>query len=584
MKKGLVLMQTNCMLIDVIGLWYRHLRCSAPSICSREGVVVGPMSGRAREEVNRGDSVPHEQKTLIRALQDPALYDHPVGDISLVETHISWVILTGDIVYKIKKAVKFGFLDFSTLERRHFYCSEEVRLNRRFAPDLYLDVVEVTGEPDRPELQGEGQPIEYAVRMRQFAQQALLSSMAASHALTTGHIDEIAELVAAMHDRAAVAGSSEPYGSPGDIHHWVMENFEHIRPALKNTLQRQQFDRLEQWCEREFQDKQDVIHARRDKGFIRECHGDLHLGNLALVDGRITPFDCLEFNPSLRWIDVMSETAFLVMDLQDRGYADLAYRFLNGYLQKSGDYGGVRILRYYLVYRALVRAKVAVLRLCQEEPAAGGAKAAWDEYTSYMKLSRHYAGSTSPALIITHGVSGTGKSWYARRLAISQSAIQIRSDVERKRLFGYPMNAHTGSGIRTGIYTAEAGMKTYARLADLARYVIEGGFTAVVDAAFLTYAERDRFRALAARLGVSFVLLSFTADEDTLRDRIRRRQASGKDPSEAGMEVLQAQLRSQESLLPAEREYAIIVEASANPPVSDIINQVAARINPAAAG
>jgi hypothetical protein len=187
-------------------------------------------------------------------------------------------------------------------------------------------------------------------------------------------------------------------------------------------------------------------------------------------------------------------------------------------------------------------------------------------------------------LIITHGVSGTGKSWYARRLAVSQGAIQIRSDVERKRLYGYPMNADTGSGIRTGIYSAEAGMKTYARLAELATYVIEGGFTAVVDAAFLKYAERDRFRELAARLGVSFVLLSFTADENTLRDRIRVRQAAGTDPSEAGMEVLQSQLRSQEPLQSDEQEYAILVEASENPPIADIINRVVAKTNPGAAG
>ena len=528
--------------------------------------------------------MPYDQKTLIRALQDPASYGHPVGDIHLVETHISWVILTGNIAYKIKKAVKFGFLDFSTLDKRHFYCDEEVRLNRRFAPDLYLDVIEVTGQVERPVLQDGGRPIEYAVRMRQFAQQALLSRLAADHTLTTGHIDEITGLVWTIHGRAAVAGVDEPYGRPGDIHHWVMENFEYIRSAPDSTLQRQQVDHLEQWCEREFQDKQGVLEARRDKGFVRECHGDLHLGNMVLVDGRITPFDCIEFNPALRWIDVMSETAFLVMDLQDRGYPDLAYRFLNGYLQKSGDYAGVRVLRYYLVYRALVRAKVAALRLQQAVAASREAKTAWSEYASYVKLSRDYAGSPGPALIITHGVSGTGKSWYARRLAVSQGAIQIRSDVERKRLYGYPMNADTGSGIRTGIYSAEAGMKTYARLAELATYVIEGGFTAVVDAAFLKYAERDRFRELAARLGVSFVLLSFTADENTLRDRIRVRQAAGTDPSEAGMEVLQSQLRSQEPLQSDEREYAILVEASENPPIADIINRVVAKTNPGAAG
>jgi aminoglycoside phosphotransferase family enzyme len=448
--------------------------------------------------------------TLIRALQDPALYDHPVGDIRLLETHISWVILTGAIVYKIKKAVNFGFLDFSTLERRHFYCEEEVRLNRRFAPDLYLDVVAVKGNAEHPSLHGEDPPIEYAVRMRQFPQQALLSSMASRHGVTPDHIDEIAGLVAAMHARAAVAGVGAQYGLPRDIHHWVMENFAHIRSALKDSRRLEQLDYLEQWCQREFQSKETVIQSRKTDGFIRECHGDLHLGNLALIDGRITPFDCIEFNPHLRWIDVMSEGAFLVMDLQDRGYPELAYRFLNTLLQQTGDYAGVRVLRYYLVYRALVRAKVAVLRLGQEAMAVDTEAAAWIEYESYVQLATNYTGSFTPALIITHGVSGTGKSWVASRLAISLGAIQVRSDVERKRLFGYHMDARTGSGVQTGIYTAEAGLQTYVRLADLARYLIEGGYTPIVDAAFLKRDERDRFHLLA-RLEVPYVLLHFSA-------------------------------------------------------------------------
>jgi aminoglycoside phosphotransferase family enzyme/predicted kinase len=442
----------------------------------------------------------------------------------------------------------------------------------------------VTGDAHRPALQGEGQAIEYAVRMRQFAQQALLSSMAARRAVTTDHIDEIAGLLATMHAGIAVAGADTPYGLPGDIHHWVMENFEHIRPVLQDTMQRQHLHRLEQWCQGEFENKRSVIQGRKEGGYVRECHGDLHLGNLAQVDGRITPFDCIEFNPSLRWIDVMSEAAFLMMDLQDRGYPDLAYRFLNGYLQRSGDYAGIRILRYYLVYRALVRAKVAVLRLQQAEAAGVKARAVWDEYTSYTELARRYSGLVAPALIITHGVSGTGKSWYAGRLAVSQGAIQIRSDVERKRLYGYSMNANTKSGIQTGIYSAEAGMKAYARLADLARYVIEGGYTAIVDAAFLEHAERARFRALATRLGVPFVLLSFAADEGTLRERIRMRQASGTDASEAGLEVLQAQLGSLEPLQSGEREYTVTVEASENPPVAEVRRRIVEKMNPVAAG
>ena len=524
--------------------------------------------------------MPQDQVTLISALQDPAFFDHPVDDIRLIETHISWVILTGEFAYKIKKSVNFGFLDFSTLEKRHFYCEEEVRLNRRFAPGLYLDVVAVRGSVGHPFLHADGSPIEYAVRMRQFPQHALLSAMASRHGVTPEHIDEIAGLVAAMHARAAVAGASAQYGLPHDIHHWVMENFVHIRTSPMNSSRREQLDKLERWCQREFQLRESVIQSRKTDGFVRECHGDLHLGNLALIDDRITPFDCIEFNPHLRWIDVMSENAFLVMDLQDRGYPELACRFLNALLQQTGDYAGVRMLRYYFVYRALVRAKVAALRLNQAVKSAGTEGAAWDEYESYVQLAASYASAVNPALIITHGVSGTGKSWLASRLAVRLGAIQVRSDVERKRLFGYRMDAKTGSGVQSGIYTEEAGLQTYARLADLARWLIEGGYTAIVDAAFLKHDERERFRLLAGQLGVPFVLLDFSADEETLRKRIRVRQCSGRDPSEAGIDVLEAQLRSQEPLVSNEREQAVEVETSQEPSVADLATRLAGKISP----
>jgi uncharacterized protein len=519
--------------------------------------------------------VPQDQSLLIHSLQDPAVYEHPVENIQLLETHISWVILTGGIVYKIKKAVNFGFLDFSTLEKRHFYCEEELRLNRRFAPDLYLDVIAVRGSVEHPAWHGEGPAIEYAVRMRQFSQQALLSSLASRQGITRDHIDEIAALVADMHAGAAVADVGEQYGSPQIIHHWVVENFTHIRPALRHNGRREQLVRLEQWCDREYRSKESVLLTRRSQGFIRECHGDLHLGNLALINGRITPFDCIEFNPQLRWIDVMSEGAFLMMDLQDRGYPELAYHFLNVLLQQTGDYAGVRILRYYLVYRALVRAKVAVLRIGQAAATADRDDETWSEYDSYMRLAAGYAESAAPALIITHGVSGSGKSWMASRLALRLEAIQVRSDVERKRLFGYDMDARTGSAVQAGIYTVEAGRQTYARLAELARYLIEGGYTAIVDAAFLKREERERFRLLAGRLEVPFVLLDFFADEDVLRERICARQASGTDPSEAGVDVLAAQLRTREPLDSFERRHAVAIDASREPSVEDVVNLIA---------
>jgi aminoglycoside phosphotransferase family enzyme/predicted kinase len=431
-------------------------------------------------------------------------------------------------------------------------------------------------------LQGSGEPIEYAVRMRQFPQQDLLSNIVARHGLEAAHIDEIIDLLAGLHARVDVAGPATDYGRPDDIHHWVMENFGHIRPALAAAEQQAQLRWLEDWCAREFRNRRSLIQARKDNGFVRECHGDLHLGNLALIDGRITPFDCIEFNPQLRWIDVISEAAFLMMDLEDRGYPGLAYRFLSGYLQHSGDYGGVGLLRYYLVYRALVRAKVAILRQDTVAGDADAVRGVRDEYESYRTLARRYAEVRKPALIITHGLSGSGKSWYATQLVEQLGALQVRSDVERKRLFGYHAQAATGADIDMGIYTAEAGVRTYERLAELACRIIDAGYPVIVDATFLKQAPRTRFRELATELGVPFVLLAFEADSDTLRRRISARQESGRDPSEAGLAVLESQFGSQEPLRPDERAMAIRVRQ--DQALQALVSRLAARITPPVTG
>jgi aminoglycoside phosphotransferase family enzyme/predicted kinase len=500
------------------------------------------------------------QQSLIRALQDPSVYPHAVTALHVIETHISWVILTGEYVYKIKKAVNFGFLDYSTLEKRNYCCREELRLNRRFAPQVYVDVVAIGGSTGQPSLQTGGEPIEYAVRMKQFPAAGLLGKLAAEHALTPQHIDALAELVPAMHALVETADENSEYGLPHDIHHWVMENFDHIRPCLQDTAQRQQLEAVANWCQQEFVTRRDILDMRRCNGFVRECHGDLHLGNLTIIDGRITPFDGIEFNSRLRWIDVMSETAFLIMDVRDRGYPQLSYRLLNQYLQHTGDYAGVAVLRYYLVYRALVRAKVAVLRQVSAD-STQAKQAAWSEYASYMVLAAHYVKPPSPVLIITHGVSGSGKSFYAAQLAEQLGAIQIRSDLERKRLHGYAAEANTQSGIQAGIYSADASERTYQRLVLLARTVIEAGFPVIVDATFLQYTRREQFRQLSASLAVPFVLLHFDADREILCARIRSRQAAGDDPSEAGIAVLEAQLASQERLTTTEMADMLSVDS-----------------------
>ncbi len=495
---------------------------------------------------------------LIAALQNPALYDHPVERFEVVETHISWVLLTGPYAYKIKKPVDLGFLDFSTLEKRRFFCGEELRLNRRLAPDLYLDVVAITGSAGSPRLGGAGPAIEYAVKMKQFPREGELDRVLARGELGTAHIDALAREIAAFHGRVAVAGEDAPFGSPERIAQPIRDNFKTIREKSADQADLQKISDLDAWSEAARGALTSVFLERKRGGFIRECHGDLHLANIAWVDGRAMIFDCIEFSEGLRWIDVMSEAAFLTMDLDDRGAPELSRRWLNGYLELTGDYAGLRVLRFYQVYRALVRAKVACIRMGQA--GAGDRERLEREYRGYVDLAGRYTRPARPALAIMHGPSGSGKTALAQALVEAWGAVRVRSDVERKRLHGLAPDARTASGLDAGLYAPEAGERTYRRLADLARMAIEAGHSVIVDAACLKRAQRATLREAAAGTHAPFVILDVRAPEAVLRARISARARVGRDASEADLVVLDRQIATAEPLGPDERPAVVAVD------------------------
>jgi len=391
--------------------------------------------------------------------------------VEMVETHISWVLLAGDYAYKIKKAVNFGFLDFSTLEKRRFYCHEELRLNRRLAPQLYLDAIPITGSTAAPQLGGESPALEFAVKMRRFPAAAQFDVMLEQGNLEPTHIDAIAFKIADFHKTAAQADESSPFGTPAAVHQPASQNFEQIRPHLGQEVDLRQLETLRSWSESEFQRLETVFALRKEQGWVRECHGDLHLANLALFEGEIAPFDCIEFSENLRWVDVISEIAFLAMDLHDRHRPDLAWRLLNGYLEHTGDYGGLAVLPYYLVYRALVRAKVATLS-CSHDILDGDKL---QTCRDYLALADTFIARPQPFLLITHGLSGSGKTTLAEELAVRLGAIRIRSDVERKRLFGLEATVRSHSGVDSGLYTADAHRLTYRKLAELAKTIAAAG-------------------------------------------------------------------------------------------------------------
>jgi hypothetical protein len=470
-----------------------------------------------------------------------------------IETHISYVLFDRGFAYKIKKAVRFPFLDFTTLASREFFCREELRLNRRLAPSLYLSVVPIAGPAENPILDppdGAGPAIEYAVKMREFDQDGLLSRVIARDELTPDRVDELAAVVATFHERAARGDSNSHYGTPRSILDDARDNFTEVRTADVDASDRVRLERLADWTESQGTRHTPAFVSRKADGFVRECHGDLHLGNIALVDGAVTLFDCIEFNPSMRWIDVMSDVAFLVMDLRDRNRPDLAARFLNAYLARTGDYEGLSVLPFYTVYRAMVRAKIACLRLAQTSGEERTKQLA--EFRTYVELAGRDTERTPPSVVITHGVSGSGKSTRAQTF-VENGAVAIRSDVERKRLFGLDAGARSDSPVGGGLYSADAERRTYQRLAELAREIVRAGYTVVVDAAFLKRWQRDLLRVSAAELGVRFVIAHCSAPQSVLRERVTRRLEREHDASEATLEVLATQLATEEPLGPDEQ-------------------------------
>jgi aminoglycoside phosphotransferase family enzyme/predicted kinase len=482
--------------------------------------------------------------------------------VALVETHISWVLLTERLAYKLKKPVHLPFVDFSTLALRKHFCEEELRLNKRLAPALYLGVVPVCGTPQAPQIgdfEDACEPIDYAVCMQRFPAGALLSERLADGGggLRPEHIDRLAERLADFHRDAPVALPI----SPSEAQRQVLEPVLKVLKQLQADGDSPQVLALQAWVDAQRPVLREVWRTRRDGSAVRECHGDLHLANTVLIDDEATAFDCIEFDPALRWIDVMSDVGFLTMDLVAHDRRDLAYRFLDAYLQRSGDYAGVRVLRFYEVYRAMVRGLVERVR---SRTAGTASQAVRPDYLALARRLAQTAGGPA-RLLITHGLSGSGKSTIAQQLLEFAGAIRVRSDVERKRLFGLAA-LQRSAGQALDIYTPEATRRTLDRLKECARTALQAGYPVIVDAAFLRRADRRAFQVLATEAGVPFAILHCRASEPTLRQRVIVRGVDGgNDASEADVNVLERQLAHNE---PLDRdECAMTLEARTDQPL-----------------
>lgn len=502
---------------------------------------------------------------LINALQNPALYEHPVEAFQVIETHISWVVLTGEYAYKLKKPVNFGFLDFTSLAQRKHFCEQELLLNNRLTENLYLEVVPITGSAEAPLIGGEGEPIEYALKMRQFPQSQLLNNLQANGELSARHIDAMAEQIARFHEATPRVPAERAEGSPEFAMAPVLQNFEQILPFLSEKADLDQLAALEAWARAEYDRLLPLLEQRKAGGFIRECHGDIHLGNATLIDGEVVIFDCIEFNEPFRFTDVWADTGFLAMDLEDRGLKCLARRFISLYLEHTGDYAGLPLLNFYKAYRAMVRAKIALFSM--PAGATGLQKAnALRQYRNYANLAESYSAIPSRFLAVTSGVSAVGKSHVAMRLVEALGAIRLRSDVERQRLFA------------EGRYQAHATEATYAHLHGLASQVLAAGFPVVIDATYLKAPQREAAEEVAHSRGVPFLVLDCQAPEAVIHSWLAQRQAQGSDPSEATLEVIAAQQAGRDPLSARESLHVQVVNTHESASLDRLVDEFRKRL------
>ena len=477
---------------------------------------------------------------IIEQMLSPDFYNHPVTEpIQLLQTHISFVLLTGRYAYKVKKPMNFGFLDFSSLEKRKYFCEEELRLNRRLAPNLYLSVLPIIEQDGKYSFDRSGTEtaVEYAIAMPEFLQADLLIEMFGSGRLTTDHVKQIGEQLALFHQNALTNEHINSFGTMESVRAVANDNYASTEKYIGIAQTQLQLDQTRNYTEQFFTENVALFSDRIAKGKVRECHGDVHLKNICLYQDQIQIFDCIEFNEPFRNSDVLYDAAFLLMDLQFRGRRDLASIFLNTYLERTGDYEGAVLLPLHCSMRAYIRAKVTSFLLDDPNIPADVKTNARNEAAAYYQLAWEYTQPKQGKLLIMSGVSGSGKSTTAKAIASEQDAIYLRSDAIRKQIAGIAL-MERGSD---DIYTPEMTAKTYTRLAELGVLLASKGFTVILDAKYDRISLRSQAIALAQAQNIPVEIIYCTAPLEVLQQRLRDRAIANNDIADATIELLASQ-------------------------------------------
>jgi uncharacterized protein len=489
---------------------------------------------------------------LMEAMSNPDFYPHHPEQVELIQTHISYVFIAGSYVYKVKKAVKFDFLDFSTLEKRQHFCEEELRLNRRLAPDTYLGVVEIGDDnrgnlrlveevrQDLPPDRGE-RVIDYAVYMRKLPQERMLEKIIAGADFDPNILDAIADKLAAFHRGAETGGLIDEIGGPATIRRNHEENFAETEQYVDITIPAWQFQFIKQYIFKFIEDNRDLLDRRVKEHRIRDCHGDLHIEHIVVAD-EITIFDCIEFNERFRYEDVAAEVAFLAMDMDYNGYPAHGDRFVRSYVGFSKDKELIKLLNFYKCYYAYVRGKVDSFQSDEPEVDPRHREEAANVASHYFDLAYAYAVRLeNPTLILIAGLMGTGKSVLAAQAAPRLGAEVIRSDVLRKELLGMAPTDRNHVEFGAGIYGDDISGKTYLAAHNRAEVLLKTGHSVIIDASYKKREERIHASDMARRLGVDFLVIECVCRDEIVRERLERRVKDQREASDGRWEIYAAQ-------------------------------------------
>ncbi|QEM68387.1 AAA family ATPase [Geobacter sp. FeAm09] len=519
------------------------------------------------------------QRNILKSLLKSSAYPEAADSVELIQTHVSWIFLAGDMAYKVKKPVDFGFLNFSTIDRRRFYCHEEVRLNSRLCPDIYLGVVEVREAPGGAAFFGDGPVIDYAVKMKRLPAERMLDRLVARGEVTADDMRAVARVIAAFHLAAATSPAIGEYGRRERIMANWQENFAQSTAGSRTPLSPDELEVIREWVSSFAESRGELFEKRVAQGFIRECDGDIHLENICLSDGRICIFDCIEFNERFRYCDTAADIAFLLMDLDYHRRRDLAEAVLDAYLAASGDAGLPEIVDFYKLYRAFVRGKVESFRQSDngietQEQERAGARAA-----GYFRLARGYIerqrlGTT---LFITCGPTGSGKSTLAAQLAFELGIATFNSDRVRKQMAALPPDTAMRVPFETGLYSAAASEATYAELLRLAEAELGAGRSVIIDACFISRGQRRPFSDLAERLAVRCVVLNCVCPEAEHRRRLVARETAGESISDGRLEILELQCAN---FQPPDKSEGLVVNVATSAAPEALASPIYARLAP----